>query len=160
MISCKIETVTFDDVSHMGVVLLTEKDGRRVLPVWVGLFEAQAILFRLQNSYFPRPLTHDLLKNCIERLNGQVEYILINRIENNTFYAQIHIKHNNNKIVIDSRPSDAIALAVRVETPIYVEEKLFETNGVDKEEFLKEQREKLYKLYLEATEEDEEKTKH
>ena len=161
MILCKVETVTFDEVSQMGVVLLSEKNGKKVLPIWIGIFEAQAILFRLQNSYFPRPLTHDLLKICIEHLSGKVEYIFINKVEQNTYFCEIHIKQNNKEIVIDSRPSDAIALAVRVDAPIYVHEDVFESNGIDKEEFLKEQRDKFYKAYLETMEdEDTGKIKH
>ena len=161
MILCKVEGVTFDEISQMGIVLLSEKEGKKILPIWVGIFEAQAILFRLQNSYFPRPLTHDLLKICIEQLSGKVEYIFINKVEQNTYFCEIHIKQNNKEIVIDSRPSDAIALAVRVDVPIYVHEDVFESNGIDKEEFLKEQRDKIYKAYLETMEdEDTGKIKH
>jgi len=154
MILMKVDTVIFGDLSQMGIVLLVTEDNERAIPIWVGLFEAQAIMFKLQGSVFPRPLTHDLLKNCIEKLSGKVEYILINDINKNTFYAEIHIIANNKKIVIDSRPSDAIALAVRTNSQIYVDEKVFEASSVDKEEFLKEQREKIYKAYLESLEDD------
>jgi len=161
MILCKVDSVTFDEVSQMGIVIISDPKSNRVLPVWVGIFEAQAILFKLQNSYFPRPLTHDLLKICIEQLNGKVEYVLINKIEHNTYYAQLHISQNDEKIVVDARPSDAIALAVRVDVPVYVDEKIMETNGVDREEFLREQKEKLYRSFLESLDdEDMGKLKH
>ena len=161
MIQCKVETVTFDEVSQMGVILLEEINGKRVLPIWVGIFEAQAALFKIQNSFFPRPLTHDLLKDCIEQLNGHVEYVYLSKVEQNTYYAEICILRNNEKIIIDSRPSDAVALALRFEAHIYVDEKILETNGIDKEEFLKQQKEKLYRLYLESVEdEDAGKLKH
>ncbi len=160
MILCEVETVIFDEISQMGIVLLSEKNSNRAVPIWVGIFEAQAILFRLQNSYFPRPLTHDLLKSCIEQLSGKVDYIFINKIEHGTYFCEIHIRQNNKKIIVDSRPSDAIALALRVDAPIYVNEHVFESNRVDKEEFFKEQKEKLYKAYLETLEEDKGKLKH
>jgi uncharacterized protein len=153
MLLAKVETVTFDEASQMGIVLLTIND--RTLPIWVGLFEAQAVLLKLQNSSFPRPLTHDLLKNCIEKLDGRVEYVYINDIVKGTFYAQIHISRAPGKIIIDSRPSDAIALAVRVNVPIYIDEKVFETSSVDKREFLEQQKEKLYRSYLESLGDDE-----
>lgn len=166
MIKVKISDLLFDDISQMGIILLEEENisenqKKRVLPIWVGMFEAQAIMFKLQNLYFPRPLTHDLLKACIEKLSGKVEYVVITKIEDNTYYAEIHILKSNEKIVIDSRPSDAIALSVRTDSPIYVEEELFLQASVDKEEFMKEQKDKVLRQLLELidTEEDK-KLKH
>ena len=161
MLKLKIDTVTFDELSQMGIVLLVADDDKRALPIWIGLFEAQAILFKLQNSYFPRPLTHDLLKNCIEKLDGKIDCIVISDISKNTFIAELHISSKGKEIVIDSRPSDAIALAVRVEIPIYVNENVFEKGSVDKEKFIKEQKERIYKTYLESLDdEDVGKLKH
>ncbi|MBU2614203.1 MAG: bifunctional nuclease family protein [Elusimicrobia bacterium] len=154
MITCKVEAVTFDEISQMGIVLLTEQEGKRVLPVWVGIFEAQSILFRLQNACFPRPLTHDLFKNTIEQLGAKVDFVYLNKIEQNTYYAQVHLTQKDNEIVIDARPSDAIAVALRCEAAIYIDEKVMESNAVDREEFLKEQKEKSYKTYLESLEEE------
>ena len=154
MILCKIETVSFDETAQMGIVLLVEENGERAVPIWVGIFETQAIMIKMKETHFPRPLTHDLLKSCMEKLGGKVEYVLINDIMDNTFYAQIHIAKDDKKDIIDSRPSDAIALAVRVNAPIYVNEKVFELSGVNKENFLKEQKEKLYLSYLESLEDD------
>ncbi|MEW6039910.1 MAG: bifunctional nuclease family protein [Elusimicrobiota bacterium] len=161
MIKCKVETVTFDELSQMGVVILTEIEGDRVLPIWIGLFEAQAILFRLQNSFFPRPLTHDLLKNCLEKLGGKTARIIISKVEQSTYHAEIVIIAYGKEIKIDSRPSDAIALAVRAQVPILVDNKVMDENGIKRDEFVKEQKEKIYKKYLETfEEEDSGKLKH
>lgn len=154
MIICKVESVTFDEVSQMGIVLLAEEGAKRLLPVWVGILEAQSILFRLQNSYFPRPLTHDLFKTMVEQLGGKMDYIYLHKIEQTTYYAQIHLTQGDKKLVIDARPSDAIAVALRMDASIYVDEKVMESNAVDRDEFLKEQKEKTYKTYLESLEEE------
>lgn len=165
MIKVKLADLLFDEITQMGIILLEEEaavgEHKRVLPIWVGMFEAQAILFKLQNLFFPRPLTHDLLKNVIESLSGKIEYVVITKIQDNTYYAEIHIIKNNTKVIIDSRPSDAIALAVRVDVPIYVAEDVILNAGVEKEEFIKEQKEKLLKQLLELADIDEEdKLKH
>ncbi len=166
MIKVKIADLMFDEVSQMGIVLLEEETQqiqnvkKKVLPIWIGMFEAQAILFKLQNLFFPRPLTHDLLKNIIETLKFSVEYVIITKIENNTFFAEIHIKKDKEKFVIDSRPSDALALAVRVDADIYVNEEVILQAGVDKEEFIKEQKDKLLKQLLEFIDEEDNKLKH
>lgn len=165
MIKVKLADLLFDEITQMGIILLEEEvaleEHKRVLPIWVGMFEAQAILFKLQNLFFPRPLTHDLLKNVIESLSGKVEYVIITKIQDNTYYAEIHIIKNNTKVVVDSRPSDAIALAVRLDAPIYVAEDVMMNAGVEKEEFIKEQKEKLLKQLLELADIDEEdKLKH
>jgi len=149
MILCKIHTVTFDELSQMGVVILDVGENK-ILPIWVGLFEAQAILIKLQNTNFPRPLTHDLLKNFFDILNAKLEYIIINGISNNTFYAQLHILFNKKKYIVDCRPSDAIAIAVRTNSNIYIEEKVVEIAAVNKDEFNREQKEKLYSAFLKS----------
>ncbi|MEN3013282.1 MAG: bifunctional nuclease family protein [Endomicrobiia bacterium] len=172
MIKVKIGDLLFDEISQMGIILLEEDietpqqenftiSDIKVLPIWIGMFEAQAIMFKLQNMFFPRPLTHDLLKNCIEGLYGKVEYVLITSIKDNTFYAEIHIKVDQKEVVIDSRPSDAIALAIRCDCPIYVNEEVMNLASVRKEDFLKEQKDKILKQILEITQLDEEnKSKH
>jgi len=153
MLPAKVDTITFDESSHMGIIVLAVKD--MAVPIWVGLFEAQSILLKLQGTPFPRPLTHDLLRNSIQKLSGKLEYVYINDIKDGTFYAQIHLKQDGKKKVIDSRPSDAIALAVRADIPIYVDEKVYRTSRVDKKELMKEQKEKMYKAYLESLGDDE-----
>jgi hypothetical protein len=157
----KIDMVTFDEMSQMGIVLLVTDSDKRALPIWVGLFEAQAILLKIQGSVFPRPLTHDLLKNCIENLGGKVESVVVTELTKNTFFAHMNIQKDGKPVCIDCRPSDAIALAVRTNVPIYVEDKVFEESSVDKDEFIKEQKEKLYTTYLESLDdEDLDRLKH
>ncbi|MFQ3675386.1 MAG: bifunctional nuclease family protein [Endomicrobiia bacterium] len=157
MIKVKLSDLIFDEISQMGIILLEEETTQKVLPIWVGLFEAQAILFKLQNMYFPRPLTHDLLKNVVETLGGIVELVLISLVKDNTFYAEIHIRVGEKKFVLDSRPSDAIALAVRTSSPIYVSEEIMSTVFISKEDFTKEQKEKFYKQLLEFADTEEDK---
>ncbi|MCS7231000.1 MAG: bifunctional nuclease family protein [Elusimicrobiota bacterium] len=173
MIKVKVGDLLFDEISQMGIVLLEEdiqesqqseehkSSDIKVLPIWIGMFEAQSIMFKLQNMFFPRPLTHDLLKNCIEMLFGKVKYIIITSIKDNTFYAEICIDVNNKEVRVDSRPSDAIALAIRCECPIYVNEEVMNLASVKKEEFIKEQRDKILRQILELSElEEENKLKH
>ena len=153
MLTVKVDNVTFDDSSQMGIILLSAQN--RVLPIWIGIFEAQSILLRIQETSFPRPLTHDLLKNSIEQMGGSLEYVFLNEILNGTYYAQIHLQKDGQKMTLDCRPSDAIALAIRSGIPIYVDEKIFESCSVDKEDFLKQQKDRLYKAYLESLGDDE-----
>jgi bifunctional DNase/RNase len=98
--------------------------GQRILPIWVGFFEANAIALQMENVATPRPMTHDLLKNIITGLNGTVKKILVNNLWDNTFYALIYVETNGEMVAIDSRPSDAIALALRMKSPIFVEEEV------------------------------------
>ncbi|RPJ84666.1 MAG: bifunctional nuclease family protein, partial [Acidobacteria bacterium] len=101
--------------------------GQKVLPIWVGVFEANAIALQIENVVTPRPMTHDLLKNVISDLNGVVEKIVVSDLKDNTFYAMIHLLVNGNPVAVDSRPSDAIALALRARAPIFVEERVIDT---------------------------------
>jgi len=122
MIEVKVANVAIDVNSKMPVVILKEKSGGKKLPIWIGLFEAQAIALALQDLKPPRPLTHDLTKSLIEKLEGKVEKVIISDLKNNTFYARIVMRKNGEDIDIDSRPSDAIALALRFKVPIYIDE--------------------------------------
>lgn len=122
MIEVRVINVAIDIKSKMPVIVLKEKEGEKTLPIWVGLFEAQSIALALENVRPPRPLTHDLAKSLIEKLKGKVDRIVINDLRNNTFYARILIKQNGKSIQVDSRPSDAIALALRLKVPIYIDE--------------------------------------
>ena len=105
--------------TNQPIVLLREREGERFLPIWIGAVEATAIAFALQGIVTPRPMTHDLLKNVIDQLNVQVARIVITELKDSTFYATIELEHEGAKIEISSRPSDAIALAVRANVPIY-----------------------------------------
>ena len=122
MIEVKVVNVAIDANSKMPVIVLKEKTGEKTLPIWIGLFEAQAIALALENVKPPRPLTHDLAKSLIEKLKGKVDKVVISDLRNNTFYAQILIRKDGESIKVDSRPSDAIALALRLNVPIFINE--------------------------------------
>lgn len=107
------------------IMLLEEIEGTRMLPIWIGTPEGQSILFKLTNQEFPRPLTHDLIVNIINEMNIKIEKVVINDIKENTFYAIIYMKQNGKVYEIDSRPSDAVAIAIRINAPIYVAESVF-----------------------------------
>jgi bifunctional DNase/RNase len=120
MIRVSVDSVKVSMLSQHRVVVLKEEDEERYLPIWIGPFEADAITIGLQNVEMTRPLTHDLLKAVIDHMDASVSHIQVNDLKNDTFYAQIVVEQNGRKLEIDSRPSDAIALAVRVGVPIYV----------------------------------------
>jgi uncharacterized protein len=121
-----IKGLMVDPITNMPIIILRDKDGQKVLPIWVGIFEANAIALQIENVATPRPMTHDLLKNVIADLKAEVEKIVVCDLKENTFYAMIHILVNGHTVVVDSRPSDAIALALRAKAPIFVEESVIE----------------------------------
>lgn len=125
-----IESIRLSLMNYQRVVILREKDADRYLPIWIGPAEADAIAVRLQDVSVARPLTHDLLKNTIELLGGRVSHIIVSDLSNDTFFARIMLEVNGQIIEIDSRPSDAIALAVRTEAPIYADESVLDRAGV------------------------------
>jgi bifunctional DNase/RNase len=120
----KIKGLVVDPISKMPIIVLQDPETDRILPIWIGVFEANAIALKIENVHSPRPMTHDLLQNILSRLAVEVERITVNDIRNNTFYATIHCRRDGLNLVIDSRPSDAIALALRTNAPIFVEEKV------------------------------------
>lgn len=126
MIEMRVKGLTLDPLTNVPIVILREMEGERALPIWVGIFEAHAIARELEHFETPRPMTHDLLKNVIVGVNARVDRILVNDLRDNTFFAEIHLALNGSEYVIDSRPSDAIALALRVSAPIFVSEKVLE----------------------------------
>ena len=117
-----IKGLMIDPITNMPIVILRDDEGQRILPIWVGVFEANAIALQIENVQTPRPMTHDLLKNIIDDLSAQVERIVVTELKENTFYALIHLRTNGHSIEVDARPSDAIALALRTRSPIFVEE--------------------------------------
>jgi bifunctional DNase/RNase len=123
-IEMKIKGLVVDPISKMPIVVLEDSHSERILPIWIGVFEANAIALTIENVPTPRPMTHDLLKNFLEKLDISIEKIVVNDVRNNTFYALIHCLHDATRIVIDSRPSDAIALALRMSSPIFVEDEV------------------------------------
>ncbi len=125
-----IESIRVSLMNYQRVVILKEKESDRYLPIWIGPAEADAIAVRLQDVAVSRPLTHDLLRSVIDAFGGNVQYIVVNDLSNDTFYARIIMDVDGRTLEIDSRPSDAIALAVRVQAPIFAEETVLEKAGV------------------------------
>jgi bifunctional DNase/RNase len=121
-IEMTIKGLMIDPITNMPIIILRDQDGQRVLPIWVGVFEANAIALQIENVQTPRPMTHDLLKNVIDDLRAHVERIVVCELKENTFYARIHMTSSGRAFEVDARPSDAIALALRTGSPIYVEE--------------------------------------
>ena len=121
-IEMNIKGLMIDPITNMPIIILRDQEGQRILPIWVGVFEANAIALQIENVQTPRPMTHDLLKNIIDDLSAQVERIVVTELKENTFYALIHLRKNGHSIEVDARPSDAIALALRTRSPIFVEE--------------------------------------
>ena len=122
MIEMQVGGLGFDPRNLSPIVLLRYQEEMNFLPIWIGVFEAAAIAMELQDAKPPRPMTHDLLSTFIEKLGGKPEKIVISDIKEGTFYATIEVMHGDKKLSIDSRPSDAIALAVRIHIPIFVSE--------------------------------------
>ena len=125
-----IESIRVSLMNYQRVVILKEKGSDRYLPIWIGPAEADAIAVQLQDVAVARPLTHDLLRSVIDTLGAQVNHILVNDLSNDTFYARIVLDVNGGSMEIDSRPSDAIALAVRAKVPIFAEETVLAKAGV------------------------------
>jgi bifunctional DNase/RNase len=123
MIWMKVRTVAMDQQMNP-VVLLVDQQETLALPIWIGTAEAQSIALELQGVRMPRPMTHDLIRQMLTQLTISVDRIVVTDIQNGTYFAEIHLKTNGSNVVVDSRPSDAIALALRAEAPIYVEEKV------------------------------------
>ena len=126
MIKMEIKGLLMDPVSNMPVVVLRDPANGLFLPIWVGIFEANAIALQMEKITTPRPMTHDLLKNLLSELDAKVERIVINDLKDNTFFARIHLLRGDVRWNVDSRPSDAIALALRVDAEIFVEEDVLE----------------------------------
>ena len=126
-IEMTIKGLMIDPITNMPIVILRDDEGQRILPIWVGVFEANAIALQIENVQTPRPMTHDLLKNVIQDLAAQVDRIVVTELKENTFYAVIHLRTRGEGVVVDARPSDAIALALRSGAPIFVEETVINT---------------------------------
>ena len=127
LIEMTIKGLMVDPITNMPIVVLKDTQGERVLPIWVGIFEANAIALQIENIATPRPMTHDLLRNVINDLDGQVVRVVVSDLKENTFYAVIHLTVRGEAVAIDARPSDAIALALRTRSPILVDETVIDT---------------------------------
>jgi bifunctional DNase/RNase len=123
--------VSFDLVGKQPIVLLKTADGNKFLPIWIGHPEAAAILMKLQSQAPPRPMTHDLVSDMLEQLGAQIVRITVTELRENTFYAQITVQQDGSEIEIDSRPSDAIALAIRAEAPIFAADRVIEESAIE-----------------------------
>ena len=126
MVEMKVEGLTLDPLTNMPIIILKDLLSDKALPIWVGYFEANAIALEIERINTPRPMTHDLLRSMITSLHAKVKHVLINDLKDNTFFAVISVIQNGSDMTIDSRPSDAIALALRTKSPIFVEDKVIE----------------------------------
>ena len=126
MVEMKVEGLTLDPLTNMPIIILKDLLSDKALPIWVGYFEANAIALEIEKINTPRPMTHDLLGSMMSSLHAKVKHVLINDLKDNTFFAVISVIQNGSDMTIDSRPSDAIALALRTKSPIFVEEKVIE----------------------------------
>ena len=133
-IEMKIKGLMIDPVSKMPIIILKNLDGKTVLPIWVGIFEANAIAMQLEEVISPRPMTHDLLKSIIEGLRAEVDQVVITDLKDNTFFASIHLLKDGERFLIDARPSDAMALALRAAAPIQVESQVIDKSEGSGEE--------------------------
>ena len=131
MVEMVIYGVSFDLVGKQPIVLLKTADGNRFLPIWIGHPEAAAILMKLQNASTPRPMTHDLVTEILGQLNAEVVRITVTELRENTFFAQITVQQDGSEVEIDSRPSDAIALAIRSDAPIFAAESVIEESAIE-----------------------------
>ena len=130
MIEMTIDRIGVSLNSYQRVVILKERDTERRLIIWIGPAEAESIAIKMQNVRVPRPLTHDLLNSVIPELGGEIRHVLISDLKDDTFFAQIIVRHGDKDIVVDSRPSDAVALAVRADVPIYAADDVLYEAGV------------------------------
>ena len=149
--------VSFDLVGKQPIVLLKTTEGNKFLPIWIGHPEAAAILMKLQGATTPRPMTHDLVTDMLSQLDAQVVRITVTELRDSTFYAQITVQQDGSEIEVDSRPSDAIALAIRAEAPIFVADRVIEESAIEfeGEEVNEEEIVSEFKQFLENVSPDE-----
>jgi uncharacterized protein len=153
-IEMKIRGLMMDPVTNMPVVVLKDSDGGSILPIWVGIYEANAIALEIEKVQTPRPMTHDLLKNVLLGLNVRVQKVVVNDLKEDTFYALIWMERDGQVMAIDSRPSDALALALRLDCPIYVEEQVLKSSRVSSAASEKTSNEELRKWLENLNDED------
>jgi uncharacterized protein len=127
-VEMKIRGLMMDPVTNMPIVILRDASGETILPIWVGIYEANAIALEIEKVTTPRPMTHDLIKNVLTGLEAGVKKVVVNELRDDTFYAVIWVERDGGLVSIDSRPSDALALALRLDCPIYVEEQVLKSS--------------------------------
>ena len=133
-VEVEVRQVGFDHLSNSPVVILQDKNSKKTMPIWIGVAEAQAIALQLQGTMPPRPLTHDLVKIILDQVGVEIDNVLVSELRGSTYYARIHLMNGKKVLEIDSRPSDAIALALRFHRPIFVDRLLFESAPASKKE--------------------------
>ena len=127
-IEMKIRGLMMDPVTNMPIVILKDVNGNAILPIWVGIYEANAIALEIEKVTTPRPMTHDLIKRLLTGLGAKVKKVVVNELKEDTFYALIWLEKDGELICVDSRPSDALALALRLDCPIYVEDSVLKSS--------------------------------
>ena len=153
-VEMKIRGLTMDPVTQMPIVVLKDVNGNTVLPIWVGIFEANAIALEIEKVSTPRPMTHDLLKTVLLGLDAGIRKVVVSDLRDDTFYALIWLERDGELISIDSRPSDALALALRLDCPIYVEDTVLKTSKLTNTVSEKVQSEELRKWLEGLNDED------
>ena len=141
-VEMKIRGLMMDPATNMPIVILKDASGPTVLPIWVGIYEANAIALEIEKVATPRPMTHDLIKNLLVGLDAQVRKVVVNELKDDTFYALIWLEREGQMMSVDSRPSDALALALRVDCPIYVDDEVLKSSkaaGVTADKFQSEE---------------------
>lgn len=131
LVEMKVKSLGLDRASNTPVVILQEDDGERVLPIWIGPSEASAIAMQLADMKFSRPLTHDLIVSVVDGLEGTLEKIVITQVVDNTYYAELVMRRNGETISVDARPSDSIAVALRMEADIYADDSLLDHTSIE-----------------------------
>jgi bifunctional DNase/RNase len=132
MREAKIKALLVDPFNNAPVILLKDQNSNKAMPIWIGEAEAMSIAFSLQNGQFPRPLAHDLMKEIIQDLEGGVEKVVINAVKEGTYYATIFLRNASGEVVeVDARPSDSLALALRMGSPIYITDEVFEASAIE-----------------------------
>ena len=153
-IEMKIRGLMMDPVTNMPIVILKDVNGNSVLPIWVGVYEANAIALEIEKVTTPRPMTHDLIKNLLLGLHTSVRKVVVNDLRDDTFYAVIWLEQDGQVISIDSRPSDALAVALRLDCPIFVEEEVLKSSKVTNATLEKATNEELRKWLENLNDED------
>jgi bifunctional DNase/RNase len=153
-VEMKIRGLMMDPVTNMPIVVLKDTNGNAVLPIWVGIYEANAIALEIEKVQTPRPMTHDLLRNVLLGLNVRVHKVVVNDLREDTFYALIWVERDGQVMSIDSRPSDALALALRVDCPIFVDEEVLKNSKVSNAVSEKSSSEELRKWLENLNDED------
>lgn len=149
----KIRTLMMDPVTQMPIVVLRDLSGNTILPIWVGVYEANAIALEIEKIATPRPMTHDLIKTLLNGMDARVDRVVVSDLKDDTFFAVIWLEKDGKLMSVDSRPSDALALALRTDCPIYVEDQVLKTSRMTVSAE-KDQNEQFRKLLENLNEED------